>query len=421
MNFNTDYISKNYNLNTNHPIQRNPQEYLSYNKYVSIHSEDRDVIKYPNSSVFEIEMPEDICNIVSVKLVDWSFPANYNTFSKDFANITISFKITNPYNPSEHSVSDPLLEGIYECLFLTQHDIFFITIEEGFYTPQQMVTELTNKFNQAVTIRIRDYFTNNIRFNELLDIFLNYERFVVVYNEVKQNIWYGNTTDGFTITTSLNYLSRHNVSVYGCRYNRFGQILPDSTNWGLPSNLGLNIIDNPAISVKDYSPRFYYGHVNYGDGGFWLVPSPLKGSQVYYIDSPNKINLMGPAYLYMEIDGLNNIDETSPYTNDSFTRQTNETNGRANASFAKIPIPTTPLSQWFDKNQHAFKYFSPPAERIRRLNIKIRYHNGRIADFYEFPFSFLLEFTVLQPQILRNGKIVSSTGNLVVPQTITFN
>jgi len=416
MNFNTDYISKNYNLNTTHPIQSNAQEYMSYTKYVSIHSEDRDILKYPKSSFFEIEMPEDINNIVSVKLSNWSFPANYNSFSKDFGNITMTFKITNPYNPSEYSISTPLLNAIYECLFLTQDTEYTVIIEEGFYTPQQMVTELTNKFNEVVTIRIREYFTNQIRYNELLDLFVNYDRFVIVYNQVKQNIWYGNKTDGFTLTTSVQYALSQNYSNTQCISTRFGQALPDSSTWGLPSNLGLTIIDVPSVSIVDYSPRFYYGDVNYGDDGYWLVPSSLKGSQVYFIDSPHKINLMGPAYLYMEIDGLNNIDETSPYNNSVFTRETNETNGRVNSAFAKIAIPTTPISQFFDKEEKPYKYFSPPAERMRRLNIKLRYHNGRLADFSTFPFSFTLEFTILQPQILRRGRIVSATGNLVAQQ-----
>jgi hypothetical protein len=419
MNFDTDYISKNYNLHTNHPIQASAQEYLSYNKYVSIHSEDRDIIKYPNASVFEIEMPEDINKVVSVRLADWSFPANYNTFADEFGNLTMTFKITNPYNPSQYDVSDHLLEGIYECLFLTQTNVYTIIIETGFYTPQQMVTELTNKFNEAVTIHIKEYFTNQIKFQELLDS-LNYNRFVIVYNEVKQNIWFGNTSDGFTITTSIDYALLKNTTVIQCKFNRTGQTLPDYSNGGLPGHLGLTIVDTPAVSIAGYSPRFYYGDVNYGDDGFWLVPPSFTGSQVYYIDSPNKVNLMGPAYLYMEIDGLNNINETSPFNDNAFTRQTNETNGRVNTAFAKIPIPTTPLSQYFDKNEYPFKYFSPPAERIRRLSIRIRYHNNRTVDFSTFPFSFLLEFNTLQPQILRKGKIVSSTGNLVIPQTVNY-
>jgi hypothetical protein len=121
---------------------------------------------------------------------------------------------------------------------------------------------------------------------------------------------------------------------------------------------------------------------------------------------------MGPAYLYMEINGLNNIDETSPFNNSQFTRETNQTNGIVNSAFAKMAIPTTPISQWFDQNSIPYKYFTPPAERIRRLSIKIRYHNGKLADFNTFPFSFMLEFGVLQPQILRQGKMVRADVNL---------
>jgi NAD-dependent oxidoreductase involved in siderophore biosynthesis len=40
--------SKVYNLDTNHPLIPNSQEYIYYKKYISIHSEDRDYIKYPN-------------------------------------------------------------------------------------------------------------------------------------------------------------------------------------------------------------------------------------------------------------------------------------------------------------------------------------------------------------------------------------
>jgi len=48
------------------------------------------------------------------------------------------------------------------------------------------------------------------------------------------------------------------------------------------------------------------------------------------------------------------------------------------------------------------KIFNPPAERIRRLKIKIRYHNGLLVDFGKFNYSFMLEFTILRPQNIRN-------------------
>ena len=65
-NFNKTYT----NTFQPHPLQQNSQDYLSYKKYVSIHSEDRDILAYPNASEFEIELQEDINNISTMKLFD---------------------------------------------------------------------------------------------------------------------------------------------------------------------------------------------------------------------------------------------------------------------------------------------------------------------------------------------------------------
>jgi hypothetical protein len=59
----------------------NAQQYMLEKKYVTIHSEDRDCIKYPNSSEFEIELPQDYCNVQGVRLASWCIPNNYNIFS----------------------------------------------------------------------------------------------------------------------------------------------------------------------------------------------------------------------------------------------------------------------------------------------------------------------------------------------------
>jgi hypothetical protein len=107
----------------------------------------------------------------------------------------------------------------------------------------------------------------------------------------------------------------------------------------------------------------------------------------------------------MEIAGLNCIDETSPWNLSEFTAHTNETNGIVNSSFAKIAIPTTPISQWFDEETAPYKYFNPPAERIRKLNIRLRYHNGQNVDFSQFEYSFMLEFNLLTPQQQRTYSI----------------
>ena len=395
--------SKLFNTSTNHPLIPNANDYVVYKKYVSIHSEDRDVLKYPNSNQFEIEMPEDITNIYSLRLINWTFPANYNSFSFFNSNVALFFRITKPYNPGENMVFNPLQQAMFTCLFESSNDLYEFTIQEGFYNPTQMVTELQNKFNFVVTQKIKKYLVANGLTAELtqFDAQGGYNKFVIVFNSVSSKIWYGNTSDEFMIANEAVSLIDTLADNLFCAAKAQ---LPEFDNWGLPGNLGLSRCNVTAISIKDsttgesFTPRFFYGDVNSGDNGFWLVPDPtLTGSVVYFIEPPFKINLMGPAYFYMELNGNNCIDETSPFAVNKFTLSNNITNGVANSAFAKIGIPTTPISQWFDKDSLPYKLYWPPAERMRKLSIKLRYHNGQLVNFGTFPYSFAIEFTTLSP------------------------
>ena len=428
--FNQTNGFQNFNTNTTHPLIQSSQEYILYKKYVSIHSEDRDILKYPNPGEFEIEIPEDLLNVAALRLVSWSFPSNYNTFSINTSNISMTFKINNPYNPNVYHMSGLLIQKTFECLFYSQNEQFLIIIEEGFYNPDQMVTELTNKFNAAVTNRLRKYFIEKstdpsltaaeqaeyIEAKSLLSLAGGYTNFVIVYNNVSQKIWFGNTSDGFILTNETQSIKDTLVDNLYCGAR---SQLPDFSNWGLPANLGLTRCNQESISgsmLEDSSnfanyddyivPRFYYGNVSYGDNGYWLLPNvDLSGSEVHWLECTYKINLMGPSYMYLEIEGQNCIDETSPYNVSQFTLNTNSTNGVVNSAFAKISVPSTPLSQWFDRDSLPYKLYNPPAERMRKFKFKLRYHNGELANFGVFNYSFVIEFTLQTPQILRKSKI----------------
>jgi hypothetical protein len=413
------------NTNQNHPLQHNSQNYLPYKKYVSIHSEDRDALSFPNSSEFEIELPEDITNISTMKLVDWSFPSNYDTFSVLNSNITMLFKFTVLYEPPNNTTY-PLESAIYEAL-KDYNDNYIITIEEGFYNPIQLAKELTNKFNECVTKQIISYLNDNSSLTSLLDGFINsggYTRFVIVYNNVSQKIWFGNRCDSFELLNEIVYTANSNINEQiFCKKTQ----VPDFSNWGLPGNLGLtrcnissgppyslltnnetgNPIDSNYIISNNYI-RFYYGDINNtDDNGYWLTPATdisgnvLPAAIVQFIECPYKINIFGPSYLYMEIFKYNCIDETQPYNISNFTLTTNETNGIVNSAFAKIPIVSTPTSQYYDGPANSYKFFDPPVERIRRLRFRLRYHNGELANFGVFEYTFTLEFTTLLPMINR--------------------
>lgn len=417
----------------NHPLIKNSNQYFLEKKYVSISSEDRDSTKYPSSSEFEILLPQEYLNVVSARLYSWSFPANYNVFSPSYFNVNMAFKMDKLYNPGEHSFSDTLSEGIFAALYYHGQKEIIVNIETGFYNPDQMSTELTNKFNAAITNVVDNFFNdpslwNGIDYTTAKNLFQNsggYNRFKIVYNSVSQKLWFGNNADQFILTnTSSAYYREFIVNSNCIRKNR----LPEWSNWGLPSYLGFTRCDATAYTVAQYIelfpgqtdlyiylkdtgpvPRFFYGDAvpGSGDEGFWLLPT-LPGAEVYFLQAPLKISFMGQAYIYMEIEGWNCIDETSPYNLSLYTATNNQTNGIVNSSFAKIAVPTTPISQWFDNDQGPYKYWNPPAERISKIKVKFRYHNGITVEFGNFEYSFMLELNILKPQQERSYSIVNA-------------
>lgn len=409
------------NNDTNHPLIANTGQYVKYKKIVSIHSEDRNILKFPLASHFEIELPDDLLNIESVKLVSWSFPSNYDVFSVENKNIELTFtfpsaaNINQPpgSNPAEPPPTDPYLltlVTVYNILVNSVGHEFIVVIEPGSYDPPQLVMELRNKMNNVVEQYIIDKM-NEIGYPPLqIQDFINgsatyqggYHGFSVSFNKVSNKIWFGNNISQFELTNDSQYINRSLRELY-CLYKS----LPDFSNFGLPSNLGLpkiNITAKAATSINDYT----FSYENYkipiysGGSGYWITASTVWTGPVYYIRCPHKINIMGPSHFYMDISELNNIDETSPYNVSQFTRQTNITNGRVESAFAKIAIPGLPLSLWYDVNAEGnYKLFDPPAERIRKLNITIRYHNGMRVDFETFNYSFCLEFTLLNGYISK--------------------
>lgn len=403
-----------FNTNTNYPLIPNSNEYMIEQKVVSIHSEDRDIIKWPNSSEFEIELPSDYLRVSTVKLGTYTFPSNYNTFSLLQSNIGMTFRIINPYNPADYEYFDPVQNAIFNALE-AQATNFIVFISEGFYTPIQMATELTNRMNDVVNNAVLIYLKNDLSLTQQFLDQGGYNQFVVVYNQVTQTLWFGNKSSPFILTNdSIFYNLKSDIIGQQCRNYQY----PSFDSWGLPSYLGFTRCPTPSTtnSVPTDYPRFFYGDaVVSGDNGFWLQPdSTYKNKFVHYLEPPAKINLMGEAYFYMEIAGMNNIDETMPFAIDNFTSTSNMTLGVHNSAFAKIGVTTTPVSQWFDSNDEAVKIYNPPAERIKRIKVKIRYHNGQLVNFGKFNYSFNLIFNCLTPQNLRSNTTFDPTSGNVI-------
>jgi hypothetical protein len=407
----------NYNLNNNHPLITNSQDYALIKKYVSIHSEDRDFLKFPNASQFEIELPEDLLNVSTVKVSDWQLPLVYDVYSKVYSNVTMTFKISNPITPSAISPTPSDLEiSIFEALNSNKDNNYLITIQEGTYSGSQLADELTNRFNEVVTNYIISYFNSN-GYASLVPGFI-YTQFVIIFNSVSSCMWFGNKSSGFILTNStqvpFNYSVPTSKNCNPCKVNPsaiYSQLpksatvdpiecyktkTPSSAEYGLPYFLGLTRCDTESIEVDDVT--FYYTNPK----NVWLTPT-YPGTKVYFVNGFNKCILTPPIYIYLEIEGLNCIDETSPFNISKFTLTTNETNGVVNSALAKLYVPPSNNS-WFDKAP-SYKFFMPPAERIRKLKLKFRYHNGELVDFNGLPYSILLEFGLFSPQQVRKQNV----------------
>lgn len=416
----------NYN-NTNQPIINNSREYLFTKKYLSIHSEDRDIARFPISSQFDIELPQEYMNVVKVQLVEWSFPSNYYTFSAVAKNLLMSFQISDPYDAAANGVTDELELAISAGLIAFKTSLFVLQISEGFYNPQQMATELTNRFNKTVTDYLNNYFIEIGLSSTLIDEFNNttngvsntspptvggYKEFVVYYNIISQKLYFGNRSSRFLIPSIITPITKDLFQRYfylGCTLKR----LPQYTDKILLFNLGFDIIpaETTTLTNQQYTRVYYDDNI---DDGIWLYPSTdtHPGCNVSYVIPKHQINFMGPSHFYLEINELNNMDELNPYPSIASISEisTDTPPNRVNSAFCKISVNSTPISQWYDRDNTAFKLFNPPAERLRKLRIKVRYHDGTLVLFGTFAFSITLEISMFNPQQLSTLKTVYPYG-----------
>jgi hypothetical protein len=402
-----------FDISTSHPIIPNSQEYMYETKYLSINSLDIDQNKYPNVANFEIELPQDYCNIQSITLSSWIFPNNLNTFTKYFRNLNMTFMIDRPYRPTAAYVpasptapSFALLEAVYQALYYKYNSSdpnFLITIEEGTYTVNQMGFELSNQFNYTVSQYIIQYFTDTSDPN--LAEFLStgeYTQFLMITDPITQIMNFGNQSSGFILTndSQINYEIRNRPI---CS-QEIGDISPANTLYGLSYSLGFISkggipLSYPSIQTDNLQEIRFFGMQN--TTGIWLTPSYNDSNYVYYVKAPDKWNVFsGRYYAFMEIDKFNSLDETQQFN----TETGKTTPGKVNSAFAKMPIYTNsnyPSNNVYYNNQNIdniVRVFNPPINRIRRLGIRLRYHNGEYLNFAGETYSFTLKFNLFLPQ-----------------------
>jgi len=368
-----------FNVRDSHQLIDRSQTYVLDRKCVTIHSSDRDVNKWPYSNHFEVTLPQALHNVQSMRLLEIQVPSNYYSFSNELQNTKFKFR----FSTVSTAWSTSSIPAIYTIL--NNAGDFEITIQNGFYDPDEIASEIQNRMNKAIT----DYLFDN-------GVTYVYDKFVVANDKAGMKIFFGNTIDSFVLLFS----ERMEYTLQQCEqataWERY-------TQWGFPFFVGFEKDDYTSITSND--ELFFF----YKSADPWLTYSDDPSSNsVYYVEAPFIYRLFGENTIYMELEKYNTIDEIVPFSQSTNSTYNNDYSGRVNSAFAKIPITILPYGQVFDSRNGFLQnvtHFDPPVEKIQKVKVKFRNHVGILVDFQDLPINFTIEFNMLKNEIGKDYKL----------------
>jgi hypothetical protein len=166
-------------------------------------------------------------------------------------------------------------------------------------------------------------------------------------------------------------------------------------------------LPNNYNCIKDnYKTDVYAQHSNWGLG-YILGFDKIKYTS-YDIShnahthqeliAPNPCDLEDNKCIYIELEKYNKCDEIKPFL---YYNYNNANSGIVNSAFAKIPIYPFQDNKGLvnDGYFENISYYQPPIDKIAKLKLKFRYHNGMLVDFHNFNVSLSLEINQIRNEM----------------------
>jgi len=208
--------------------------------------------------------------------------------------------------------------------------------------------------------------------------------FVVNFNVLNNKYYFGHPNQNkvfkFKFDKVINYMTcnkdNYKVNVYS-----------QHSEWGLGYILGFdkttyvsNITSDPAIL------------------GFADQTRNWTDTSSNVLVSQNSSNLEDNIFIYIDLDKYNKSDELKPYL---YYNNSNTNSGIINGTFAKIPHTLSLNNNCMvnDGYLENVSYFQPPIDKIAKIKLKFRYHNGMLLDFNNFNVSLSLEINQLRNEM----------------------
>ena len=426
-------------------------------KQISIHSEDRDILKYPSPSNFTINLPEKIEQIKSLQIMNMAIPMTIYNFSEK--NFNTKFYVSLESNPSKE---------------------YLITIDDGHYCAEELVEKIEQKLNSIVNCTFDVKYNNttqkitiicsesfNLLFNKNIHYGCDYkdnykgiewylgfdkktyksisgknkdhlenkfpnERILSLNIDFPYNLINENTEktlcsffkgpdcnlDGITIKKVW-------VSESNCSDITVSNKMSSLTNitilyHGIPDHKHLR--DKLCFTINNYTLfNTYNSKLNVKflfdyEANNVNVPSEWNEKIIFnnsffsnQIESPKCINIIGDSIMYLEIDKFNSLDELVPYPHGttSSINSFNTYGGRVNSALTPIPLKRAkdscgkPGSVYYIDSNGFFsnkkEFYYNTVESMKTLKFKFRFHDGRFVDFSGYEIFFTLEFEYLKP------------------------
>ena len=384
----------------NYPLIKKPNNYVLDRKIISIHSEDRDVLSWPNINEFEIELPISLKDVISIRLMDIKLPGNNYNFTNIYQNTKLEFILL----PTESIPQNGGNRNVYQyATLINNNDSYLVQIPDGIYNAYQLCTELEVRMNKVVSNYL---INNNLSSINNPNPKNNYNYFKLYYDDTTDKIWFGNTLDNFVLTWSI-------PIDYDIKCSNNNNIRPSENiwyrynNWGMGSYLGFNKID--YIGTKTIEPIIFKSLNNHK----FITPDIISISNndpsgcSFYVTSSNNVNLNANNYIYMELDKYNSMDEIAPYSEATNNLHYNDYHGKYNSIFAKIPILIKDNANMYISNDYLnnVTFCDTPIADIKKFKVKFRYHDDSLVDFKGINISFTIEVNMLLSEIEKDYNV----------------
>lgn len=407
----------------NRPISNRSSNFFVDRKIISVDSVDRDIMKWPHSSQFEVQLPEPLINVSTIRLIDVNIPSTEHMFAHRFRNTKLQFRI-QPRCNNGGTEKDELQAFFDSSANVVGDGIFEATIRPGTYTVDEFANELEFQLNDAVTKTM-------IAYSEVLDSSYVYENwFHVIYHAPRNRFIFVNARDHFHFVcnkeSNFDSLLTKEDRQLGSR-----RTWNDYSHWGLGFNLGFEQLEYESVTGSEYGngSTDTLFKLSY-DSSVTVTADNHAEDGLYVLEAPNHVVIDRYQHIYVELDKYNSIDEIDPYANNTSAiddtlsscntdnncatyairrhANTGSYSGNANASFAKIPLVNGRYTYTQDNRNGSLTniaIFKSPVPKIYKMKFRFRYHDGTLVDFGTLPYSLTFEINQMISDVKHSHEL----------------